>query len=132
MREAIFSKDFIQNIKNIFKESKESNEYKKLKSKQDFLEYGLKQYSQLKLLKQYESIPYEEVKLKLLKHLDKCLSNLDLNDITYSHIINSTNQQKLKYDIIRYMTCFMDMYLIARVFRKFKQKEKYILKNLKI
>lgn len=130
LRESIFSDNFVSKLNEIFK-TPESIEYKNLKNKKDFLEYGLKEYSKSKLLKQYENIPYPEVKIKLLEFLNKYLDKVDLNDITYTNImkiilnknLTEKDHEKLKLNFIIYLTGFMDMYTLSRIFRKFKQQE---------
>jgi hypothetical protein len=128
---------------SIFKllESDEAKEYKSLKTKENFLEYGLKVYSKFKLLKQQRNIPYEEVKLKILEQLSKCLNKVDFKIITHENIFavitdliiykndepklldNLNKIGKIRDSVLFYTECYMDVYLVARMFRKFKTKE---------
>lgn len=161
----------------LLKHNEEINEYKKLNNIKDFMEYGLKTYSKLKILKNLESVSYPEVKILLLKHLEECLSKLDLNILKWNNIMEIVNylikqqehnkkineidideddldygsgeeneesddednkikrskEQKIfeeynKYHeklvlldetLTNYNVCFMDVYLISRMFRKF-------------
>lgn len=116
-------------------------EYEKLKTKKDFITYGLKSYS--KILKNERNIKDPNVKLKLLQYLDQSLSNVDIDLLTWDYITNiieylkiiikneeeneSENESESFNNFIEkvfspmvhnfrlYVSYLMDIYLIARI-----------------
>lgn len=119
-------------INNLENELKNYNllEYKSLKTKKDFMEYGLKTYHN-KLTKNQENIKDEQVKKVLLNNLDKCLDKVNIVYLRWNNLKRITENYPKYYNIldrtiydniVRFNVCFMDMYLLSRMFRNFNKK----------
>lgn len=109
------------------------------------VEYLLKMFSKFKLLKQQETIP-EEVKIILLNYIIENTKTVNKSILSSQNILASIN--KLPNDkyptiyeskdildiskkITRLLVPIMDIYLISRMFRKFKHKPYYNSKEPK-
>jgi hypothetical protein len=122
--------DKIENEYTI-KYKKEIEEYRKLQTKEDFVNYYMKIYEKL-IKKQERDIPNDLLKL-IYNHFNNIINKIDIKGFDWVYLMNNLgvlSESNDQNDIIRisnigtnlakFLGCFMDLYLMLRMFRKFK------------
>lgn len=118
---------------------KDKKELNAIKTHEQLLEYLMKLYNRYKLKKQVDHISNENVRNILIKHLINNIKNADLEyfsgdpmlkifDYMPLYILpNEEQKQKFyklwNFTIVPITAQFMDIYLMARMFRKFRVVE---------
>lgn len=113
------------------------NYEKNIKSYDELISYILNYYNSTKIMKQYESVFNKHIKQILMEYLYDEITNLNLKYFKLSDIktlINKLSKDKLPTDNeiiknikafslnwLKLTTYFMDVYLMSRLFRSFKQ-----------